>query len=103
MVTLGATLMMGSSDRTLLLALPAIASLAAFALPTLKRQMASLVDWFTLLFFSFCGLTIWVVWLAMHTGFPPQAAANVARLAPGFVSQFLPRQFSKFFRHQRWV
>ncbi len=88
LVTLAATLMMGSSDRTLLLALPAIASLAAFALPTLKRQMASLVDWFTLLFFSACGLTIWVVWLAMHTGFPPQPAANVARLAPGFVPQF---------------
>jgi len=87
-VSLVATLMMGSSDRTLLLALPAIASLAAFALPTLKRQMASLVDWFTLLFFSACGLTIWVVWLAMHTGFPPQPAANVARLAPGFVPQF---------------
>ena len=87
-VTLGATLMMGSSDRTLLLALPAIASLAAFSLPTLKRQMASLVDWFTLLFFSACGLTIWVVWLAMHTGLPPQPAANVARLAPGFLPQF---------------
>jgi hypothetical protein len=86
--TLCATLMMGSSDRTLLLALPAIASLAAFALPTLKRQMASLVDWFTLLFFSACGLTIWVVWLAMHTGLPPQPAANVMRIAPGFVPQF---------------
>lgn len=88
LVTLGATLMMGSSDRTLLLALPAIASLAAFSLPTLQRQMASLVDWFTLLFFSACGLTIWVVWLAMHTGFPPQPAANVMRIAPGFVPQF---------------
>lgn len=87
-VTLLATLFTGSSDRTLLLALPAIASLAAFALPTLQRQMASLVDWFTLLFFSGCGFTIWVVWLAMQTGFPSQPAANVARLAPGFVPEF---------------
>lgn len=78
----------GMSDRTLLLALPACAALAAFALPTLKRQMGSLIDWFTLIFFSTCGLTIWVVWIAMQTGFPPQPAANVARLAPGFVSQF---------------
>ena len=78
----------GMSDRTLLLALPACAALAAFALPTLKRQMGALIDWFTLLFFSSCGLTIWVVWIAMQTGFPPQPAANVARLAPGFVSQF---------------
>jgi len=87
-VTLVATLFTGSSDRTLLLLLPAIASLAAFALPTLQRQMASLVDWFTLLFFSGCGFTIWVVWLAMQTGFPSQPAANVARLAPGFTPEF---------------
>ena len=87
-LTLLATLFTGSSDRTLLLALPAIASLAAFALPTLQRQMASLIDWFTLLFFSGCGLTVWVVWLAMQTGVPSQPAANVARLAPGFEPQF---------------
>jgi 4-amino-4-deoxy-L-arabinose transferase-like glycosyltransferase len=83
-----ATLTTGSSDRTLLLALPALAALAAFALPTLKRQVAALIDWFTLLFFSGCGITIWVVWVAMQTGFPAQPAANVARLAPGFESSF---------------
>lgn len=88
LVCVVATLTTGSPDRTLLLALPALASLAAFALPTLKRQMASLIDWFTLLFFSGCGFTIWVVWIAMQTGFPSQPAANVARLAPGFEARF---------------
>jgi 4-amino-4-deoxy-L-arabinose transferase-like glycosyltransferase len=83
-----ATLTTGSSDRTLLLALPALATLAAFALPTLKRQVAALIDWFTLLFFSGCALTIWVVWIAMQTGFPAQPAANVVRLAPGFEASF---------------
>jgi hypothetical protein len=78
----------GSSDRNLLVALPAFATLAAFALPTLKRQVASLIDWFTLLFFSTCGLTIWIVWIAMQTGFPRQPAANVVRLAPGFEPGF---------------
>jgi hypothetical protein len=76
-----------------MLGLPALASLAAFALPTLKRQVAALIDWFTLLFFSACGLTIWVVWIAMQTGFPRQPAANVARLAPGFESSFSPWAF----------
>lgn len=94
LVCVTATLTTGSSDRTLLLALPALASLAAFALPTLKRQMASLIDWFTLLFFSGCGFTIWVVWIAIHTGFPSQPAANVARLAPGFVDRFSPLAFA---------
>lgn len=87
-VGITATLLMGSADRTLLLALPAMAMLAAFALPTLKRPVTALIDWFTLLFFSGCGLVIWVVWLAMQTGVPPQPAANVARLAPGFTPSF---------------
>jgi len=83
-----ATLTTGSSDRTLLLALPALAALAAFALPTLKRQVSALIDWFTLLFFSGCAFTIWVVWIAMQTGVPAQPAANVQRLAPGFQASF---------------
>jgi hypothetical protein len=83
-----ATLTTGSPDRTLLLALPALSTLAAFALPTLKRQVAALIDWFTLLFFTGCGFVIWVIWIAMQTGFPSQPAANVERLAPGFVASF---------------
>ncbi len=71
-------------DRALLLALPALAALAAFALPTLSRSLAALIDWFTLLFFSFLALSAWVLWLAVHTGFPKQPAANMARLYPGF-------------------
>jgi hypothetical protein len=47
-----------------------------------------LIDWFTLLFFSICALTIWVVWLAMQTGSPAAPARNVARLAPEFVPEF---------------
>lgn len=87
-VCLVSTLTTGSSDRSLLLALPAMAALAAFALPTLKRQVAALIDWFTLLFFSGCAFIIWVVWIAMQTGVPAQPAANVARLAPGFEASF---------------
>ncbi|KRB98901.1 hypothetical protein ASE11_11270 [Hydrogenophaga sp. Root209] len=75
-------------DRALLLALPALAALAAFALPTLRRSVSALVDWFTLIFFSGCALVIWVIWFAMQTGIPAKPAANVAKLAPGFVSEF---------------
>jgi 4-amino-4-deoxy-L-arabinose transferase-like glycosyltransferase len=88
LVCLAGTLSTGASDRTLLISLPALAALATFALPTLKRQVAALIDWFTLLFFSGCGLTIWVVWIAMQTGYPSQPAANVERLAPGFEASF---------------
>ena len=85
---IGATLTTTSADRSLLLALPAMAALAAFALPTLRRSVAALVDWFTLLFFSGCALIIWIVWISMQTGIPRQPAANVMRLAPGFESSF---------------
>jgi len=72
----------------LLLGLPAMATLAAFALPTLRRSVAALIDWFTLLFFSGCALVIWVIWLSLQTGIPAKPAANVARLAPGFEPSF---------------
>jgi 4-amino-4-deoxy-L-arabinose transferase-like glycosyltransferase len=77
-----------SSDRSLLLALPAFATLAAFALPTLRRSVSALIDWFTLLFFSGCAIIIWVIWMSMQVGIPPKPAANIARLAPGFVPSF---------------
>jgi 4-amino-4-deoxy-L-arabinose transferase-like glycosyltransferase len=84
------SVMTGSPDRTLLLALPALATLAAFALPTLRRSVKALIDWFTLLFFSGCAIVIWVVWLSMQTGWPAQPAANVTRLVPGFEPSFGP-------------
>lgn len=83
-----ATLIAPNADRTLLLAAPTLACLAAFALPTLQRSVTSLIDWFTLIFFSGCGLIIWVVWIAMETGIPAQPAANVRRLVPGFEPSF---------------
>jgi 4-amino-4-deoxy-L-arabinose transferase-like glycosyltransferase len=87
-VAVAATLSTAASDRSLLLSLPPLAALAAFALPTLKRSVASLIDWFTLLFFTGCAVIIWVIWIAMQTGVPKQPAANVAKLAPGFEPSF---------------
>ncbi|WP_198971812.1 hypothetical protein [Xylophilus sp. ASV27] len=87
-IALLATLSTEPADRALLLGLPALAALAAFALPTLSRSVGALVDWFTLLFFTGSAVTIWVIWVAMQTGFPRQPAANVAKLAPGFVASF---------------
>ncbi len=87
-MSIAATLTTTSADRSLLLSLPPLAALAAFALPTFKRSAASLIDWFALVFFTGCSLIIWVVWIAMQTGMPRQPAANVAKLAPGFEPSF---------------
>jgi 4-amino-4-deoxy-L-arabinose transferase-like glycosyltransferase len=88
LVSVGDSIFSDERDRALLLALPAFAALAAFALPTLRRSVSALIDWFTLLFFTGGALVIWVIWFAMQTGVPAKPAANVARLAPGFIPEF---------------
>ncbi len=88
-----ASLITPDSDRTLLLTLPSIAALAAFALPTLERSVSALIDWFTLLFFTGGAIAIWGVWISLETGMPAQPALNVARLVPGFVHVFEPWSF----------
>ncbi len=86
-VALAANIVMSGSDRALLLALPGLAVLAAFALPTLKRSAAAAVDWFSMIFFSIFAVTGWVMVVSVHVGVPAKPAANVARLVPGFVPQ----------------
>ena len=75
-------------DRSLILALPGIAALAAFALPTFKRSLGALIDWLTLFFFTISAITIWVVWISVQTGFPAKPAENIQRLAVGFEPSF---------------
>ena len=75
-------------QRHMLLALPVLAPLAAFALPTLRRSSSALIDWVSLIVFSVTGLVIWFYWLAMQTGYPAPAARAVARLLPGFEPRF---------------
>lgn len=81
---------MGGSDRALMMALPGLAALAAFALPTLQRSVSAAVDWFSVFFFTLAAATIWVIYAAMHTGVPAKPASNVLRLAPGFEARFEP-------------
>ena len=82
-------LAMGGSDRALMLVLPALAVLAAFALPTLNRSASAAVDWFSVFFFTIAAATGWLFYIAMRTGTPAKLAANVAKLSLGY-----PREFS---------
>ncbi|MBL8331384.1 MAG: hypothetical protein JNJ71_21290 [Rubrivivax sp.] len=85
---MGTSIWMGGHDRALMLALPGLAVLAAFALPTMKRSVAAAVDWFSVFFFSAMVLFIWAMYVAMQTGSPARWAANVAKLQPGFEPSF---------------
>ena len=88
LVALGSCIAMGGSDRALMLALPSLAVLAAFILPTLQRSTAAALDWFSVFFFTIGALFVWVMYVAMQTGWPAKPAANVAKLAPGFLPTF---------------
>ncbi len=88
LIAIISSLAMGGSDRALMLSIPALAMLAAFALPTLDRATAAAIDWFSVFFFTSVAIVIWVIYMAIQTGFPAQPAANVLKLAPGFQAHF---------------
>jgi hypothetical protein len=88
LVPLTACVAMDGSERALLLALPSLAILAAFALPTLSRGFSAAVDWFSVFFFSAAALFFWLYYLSMHTSWPARPLANLRRLAEGFEPSF---------------
>jgi hypothetical protein len=87
-VALLASASMGASDRALMLAVPGVAVLAAFALPTLQRSTGAAIDWFSVFFFTVLAIAMWVFYAGMMTGVPAKAAERVARLLPGFEPRF---------------
>lgn len=87
-VGMASSAMMGGSDRALLLAIPGMAILAAFSLPTLQRRASAAIDWFSVFFFSVSALAVWVIYLSMQVGIPPKPAINIKRLVPGFEPSF---------------
>jgi len=90
LVSVLACVAMGGSERALMLGLPPLAVLAAFALPTLQRSTAAAIDWFSVCFFTVAAAVIWVIYSSMQTGVPAQPAANIARLSPGYTHGFSP-------------
>lgn len=84
------TIMVGGSDRTLLLALPGIAVLAAFALPTLSRSGSAAVDWFSVFFCSALALAVWTIYLSFQTGWPAAPLRNAMAVAPNYTPVFNP-------------
>jgi hypothetical protein len=87
-VALVASVAMGGSDRALLLAVPGVAVLAAFALPTLKRSAGAAMDWFSVSFFTVLAIAMWVFYAGVMTGVPAKAGERIARLLPGFEPHF---------------
>jgi 4-amino-4-deoxy-L-arabinose transferase-like glycosyltransferase len=66
-----------------------LAMLAAVGMPTLKRGIVSLIDWFAVTSFSLFGVVIWAYWIALMTGFPPRMAYRASQIAPGFTPEWI--------------
>jgi 4-amino-4-deoxy-L-arabinose transferase-like glycosyltransferase len=81
---------MGGYDRALLLALPGLAVMASFALPTLNRSLSAMVDWFSVFAFSVLAVFVWLYYLAIQTTWLPRLTANVLKLSPDFSAPFDP-------------
>jgi 4-amino-4-deoxy-L-arabinose transferase-like glycosyltransferase len=77
-----------SEQGMLLPLLPALAILAAFGLPTMKRGAINAVDWFSVMTLTTSAAFIWIAWIAKETGWPAQIARNAYKLAPGFKPGF---------------
>lgn len=78
----------GNTPQLLPLALPA-AMLASLGLPTLRRGVVSLIDWFAVMTYSLIGLAVWAYWIALVVGYPPRMAYRAGRIAPGFVPEYV--------------
>ncbi|MBK7847947.1 MAG: hypothetical protein IPJ73_12525 [Zoogloea sp.] len=64
--------------------LPPLCLLAAFGVSSLRRGAANAFDWFGVMTFIFFGIVVWLGWSALHFGWPPGLARQVARMAPDF-------------------
>ncbi|ANH66999.1 hypothetical protein [Mitsuaria sp. 7] len=88
LVPLLTSLLMGADDRAMLLALPPLAVLASFALPTFQRSASALLDWFSVFFFTVGAIFLWLYYMALQIGWPAKLLANVRKLAQGYEPEF---------------
>jgi 4-amino-4-deoxy-L-arabinose transferase-like glycosyltransferase len=63
---------------------PPLALLAALGLPTIRRGLTSLIDWFAVMTFTLIGLALWAYWIAFQTGWPPRMAFRAQQSVIGF-------------------
>jgi 4-amino-4-deoxy-L-arabinose transferase-like glycosyltransferase len=90
-VILGSSVLVQTTETesALLPLVPAFAILAAMGLPTLKRGVTSLIDWFAVISFTLFSIAVWAYWLAFVSGTPEKMAQSVGRIAPGFNPDFI--------------
>ena len=69
-------------------------ALAAMAIPTLKRSVINLLDWYSIMVVSLILITVWLGWFALYFGYPTQIHRNIMRLLNGFDTAWNLRWFA---------
>lgn len=72
-----------ANEAALLPMAPLLALLAAIGLPTLRRGVVSLIDWFSVTVFTLFGFIVWAYWIALVSGVPEKMAYRASQLANG--------------------
>lgn len=62
---------------------PPIAVLAAIGLPSLRRAVVNLIDWFSVTVFTLFGIVVWAYWLAWIADAPAKMAYRASQIAMG--------------------
>ncbi len=83
-----------AEESALLPLVPPMALLAALSLPTIRRSIVSLVDWFALMTFSLVGLVVWAYWIAVMAGWPTRMSEKAREAIPGFVAVLSPLELA---------
>ncbi|MGQ5523608.1 ArnT family glycosyltransferase [Chitinimonas sp. PSY-7] len=76
----------GRSGYALLL-LPPLALIGAVGLDVLRRGAASFINWFGIFTFGLLAICLWVIWSAMHLGYPARLTVRINELAPSFQAE----------------
>ena len=83
-LALAALLSPEGTEAMLLPIVPAAAMLGALGLPTIRRGLTSLIDWFAVMTFSLIGVALWAYWIAFQTGWPPKMAYRAQQSVLGW-------------------
>ncbi len=76
-----------SRDIQALPLLVPLALLGSAAIDTLRRSLASALDWFSIMLFGTLAFLTWLGWLAMMSGAPEKLAARMHKLSLSYVPQ----------------
>ena len=77
-----------SRDAQALPLLLPLAILAGSAIDSLRRSLASALDWFGIMLFGAMGCLVWLGWFAMMMDFPHKLGLRMHKLSPAYLPQF---------------